>query len=67
MGNLLFVPEAVNKKLKNKSFKDKMEILRDSDVPLDSLLKTVNKWDEAVIRERTKNLAKLCYEDIFKV
>ena len=31
MGNLLFVPEAVNKKLKNKSFKDKMEILRDSD------------------------------------
>jgi len=67
VGNLLFVPEALNKKLKNKSFKDKMEILRDSDVPLDSSLKTANKWDEAAIKERTKNLAKLCYEDIFKV
>ncbi len=67
VGNLLFVPEALNKKLKNKSFKDKIEVLRDSDVPLDNSLKTANKWDEAAIKERTKNLAKLCYEDIFKV
>lgn len=67
MGNLIFVTEKQNTALGTKKFKEKMEILRRADVPLDSYLESAEKWSNKTITERTKSLSKLCYEKIFKV
>ncbi len=65
MGNLLLTPEALNDKLANKVFGDKISILKESEVPLDEALQSATKWDDAEIIARTKHLAKRCYEKIF--
>lgn len=67
MGNLLLVDVKLNDKLGNRSFSDKIAIFVDADVPLDDLLRVAKAWDEAGIRERTKGLAELCYQKIFRV
>ncbi len=67
IGNLLLVDGKLNDKLGNKRFSDKLEILSDSDLPLDDFLRNAETWDEAAIRERTKSLAELCYQKIFRV
>ena len=67
MGNLLLVDGKLNDKLGNKPFSDKINILSDSNVPLDDFLHNAEAWDEAAIRERTKSLSELCYQKIFRV
>jgi len=67
LGNLLLVTESQNGKLGNKVFAEKMKILKASDVPLDDPLRKAKRWDDAAIEARTKSLATLCYEKIFRV
>ena len=67
MGNLLLVTEELNKNLANKAFGEKIKILKKSDVLLDDSLKNASKWDDSTIENRSKALAKLCYEKVFKV
>ena len=65
-GNLMFVHEDVNNKLKKKDFPEKKRILTSNKVPLDNVLKNSRKWNDETIKERTKHLADLCYNKIFK-
>jgi len=67
MGNLLLVPEKLNEKLGNKSFIEKRKVLSKSGVPLDPLLEGATEWDDNLVDERTKALAKLCHQRVFKV
>ena len=61
IGNLIFVDEDTNLKLKNKSFEDKIFILQQANVPLDSNLAQANKWGTKEIEDRTRALASLLY------
>jgi Protein of unknown function (DUF1524) len=65
IGNLLFVSEKLNNKLKNKSFAEKMSILKRSHVWLDEWLKKQTSWSAQQIRQRSDALAKLAYDDIW--
>lgn len=67
LGNLIFVPEDLNGKLKNKHPLDKLKTLRDSDVSLDEVLRSTDRWDDDVVRERSDMLAELCHSEVFKV
>jgi hypothetical protein len=67
MGNLILIDGKLNDKLGNKVPTEKIQMLVDADVPLDECLRNATTWDEAAIRERTKKLAELCYQKIFRV
>ena len=67
MGNLIFVPESLNEKLGSKNFNDKMKLIKKSDLPSGDYLPGVANWDKAAIEERTKLLARLCYEKILSL
>lgn len=67
IGNLLYVSDPLNAKLKNKSFQDKMKILRSSPVYLDSYLKQQHQWGKKQIQERTDFLAKIAYEKVWRI
>jgi uncharacterized protein DUF1524 len=62
VGNLIFVSESLNDKLKNKSFGDKMKILKDNNVPLDDVLKNATQWSDKDIAARTKHLSSIAYQ-----
>ena len=57
LGNLLFVPEDVNRQLGDKSFGDKLAILKKQRVPMDPFLADAKRWDERAIEQRGKLLA----------
>lgn len=67
IGNLMIVGEQVNAKLKNKSFQEKMKILRSSHVYLDDYLKHAQQWGKKQIEERTNFLAKVAYEEVWSI
>jgi len=66
-GNLLLVSPELNNKLSNKSFSDKKNILTKNKYYIDEVLKTAKVWGQKEINNRTKWLAKLAYEDIWKI
>lgn len=61
LGNLLFVPEELNGKLKNKEFADKIRTLKAAKVPLDTVLDAATEWGNKQIDDRTKALSSLVY------
>jgi hypothetical protein len=67
IGNLVFVSEELNVKLKNKAFSDKKAIIIKAGVPLDSVLTKANKWTAKEIEERSRLLAEVAYGPIWKV
>jgi hypothetical protein len=67
LGNLLFVSEELNKKLKNKAFKEKKKILVDAGIRLDPVLENATSWNDDEIDDRTENLGELAYNDIWRV
>ncbi len=67
IGNLIYANDTINAKLSNKSFTEKKNILLKSNVPIDEYLKKASKWDTKAIEERTKHLAKLAYEKIWRI
>ncbi len=62
IGNLLFVSEELNGKLKNKAFAEKKKILKGAGVPLDDVLSDADQWSSKEIDARTKHLAQLVYQ-----
>jgi hypothetical protein len=66
-GNLLFVSEDLNGKLKNKPASNKLSIIAAAKCPMDPFLAKAKKWDESAIRERTQVLAKILHQDVLRV
>jgi len=65
IGNLLLVSEELNEDLKSKPFPEKMKILRGSNMYLDDYLSKQQNWGRKQIEERTDDLAKIAYNDIW--
>jgi hypothetical protein len=67
IGNLIFVSEDTNKKLKNKDFAAKKAILDKDNVPMDSILDKAKAWTDPEITSRSNLLAKVAYKTIWKL
>ena len=67
LGNLLLLDEASNIKVGNKPFAEKKKLYNVAAVPVDSTLAAATNWTFAEIDARTKLLAKLGYEKVFRV
>jgi len=67
MGNLLFITEEINKKLKNKKFMEKKKILQKNRSYLDDYIKSKKTWTQKEIEERTLGLANLAYKKIWLI
>ena len=61
LGNLVFVSEDLNGKLKNKSFADKKTMMTNAGVPVDDIIKNANQWGDSEIKARTEALADLLH------
>lgn len=66
VGNMIFVSEELNLKLKNKGFMDKKAALVKAGVPLDPILSKATKWTSSEIAARSKALAEVCYDKMWK-
>lgn len=67
-GNLILVSEELNGKLNNKPFKEKKEILKSEKYPLfDDVFKLDDDLPPSQILERTKKLAIIAYQDIWRI
>lgn len=67
IGNLILVDHDLNNQLGNKVFSEKKRQLLDSAVYLDDMLKNTEVWGEEQIEQRTKFLARISYEEIWKL
>ena len=67
LGNLLFVPEKVNAELGQKTFAEKVKILRKHRVPMDPFLTKAAKWDQRTMERRGKFLAQVAYSQIWNI
>lgn len=68
IGNLIFVNEKINGEVGVKPFKEKLALFTArNNVYLDETLKTAKKWDYKAIANRGLNLAKVGYNDIWKL
>ncbi len=66
IGNLLLVSDELNKKLENKSFKDKKRILKEHEYKLPKSIEDASNWGVAEIKKRTDEVADLAYNSIWK-
>lgn len=67
IGNLLLVPEELNLKLKNKSFRQKKKIMSEfKGYDLEPEIEALDEWDAEAISARTARLARQAYERIWK-
>jgi hypothetical protein len=66
VGNLLLLPEQLNAKLKNKSFREKKKLLKDSGFLPDDIA-AQDQWEACNIEERTERMAKVAYEKVWKI
>ena len=67
LGNLLLVTPELNNKMGNKRFPDKKKLLIKHKYYIDEILKTATNWSSSEITNRTKWIAKLAYQDIWKI
>ena len=67
LGNLILVDQSLNTELGNKSFLDKQRILTRSKAWVDPMIANAKSWDEEDIKKRTRRLAKLAYNTIWKI
>ena len=67
LGNLLYVSEELNKKLANKKFADKKQILKNAGLKLDPVLAKASTWNRKAIQEREQYLAELAYNKIWRL
>jgi hypothetical protein len=63
----VLVDEKLNKKLGNKSFGQKMSILKQSPVWLDDFLRKQSSWNAAKIRDRSHEFAKMAFNKVWRV
>ena len=67
LGNLILVSNKLNEKLKNKSFKEKIAIIKKSGINLPPELVSTTDWTDAKIIDRTKKMAHKAYNEIWKI
>ena len=67
IGNLVFIPEGLNGKLKNLDPKKKLQALKTEDLPLDSVLQGATNWGTAEIEARTRVISSMLRETILSV
>ena len=67
VGNLVLVSRNLNRRLANKPFAAKMDMLREAGVWLDDELSAAEDWGEPEIEQRTKALAKLAYDSVWRL
>ena len=65
IGNLIFVSEDLNGKLKNKSFAEKKVLLKKAGVPLDAVLSKAKVWTAVEIAARRDALAEIAFHKIW--
>jgi hypothetical protein len=66
LGNLIFVDAETNDKLANKDIAAKLKVLGKTNVYLDPSIRKCKAWSDDEIEERTRDLAKLAYEKVWK-
>lgn len=66
IGNLILATDGINNKLAAKPFLEKLTILRNNNVPMDIHLSESTNWNDDNIVMRSKKLAKLTYEKVFR-
>jgi len=67
VGNLILVTQELNDHLANKPFGEKITLMKQAGVPMDDYLAQASTWEDTQIEERTKHLAQIAYEDVFRV
>jgi hypothetical protein len=67
LGNLILVSEDLNRKLKNKPFKDKKLILQNEGYDLFPDVLQLEEINPAIIEERTKEMATKAYNSVWKI
>jgi hypothetical protein len=70
LGNLIYVPKALNQKLGTKTFAAKREILQDAadnGLWVDPFILNASNWTATEINERTRELAKVSYEKVWSL
>jgi hypothetical protein len=68
IGNLILVTQEINNKLANKSFDEKRKILESCSVWLDDVVsKADKKWGVRQIQKRSELLAKIAYEQVWRL
>jgi uncharacterized protein with ParB-like and HNH nuclease domain len=67
IGNLIWVSEKLNGELGNKPFAEKLRILQESSVWVDSFLKKQSRWTPTEIRKRSDFLAKTAYDKVWNL
>ncbi len=66
-GNLILVTDELNTKLKNKSFKQKKNILIDAGYRLDSDIQSATDWTANDIEARTLRMADEAYNSVWRI
>ena len=67
IGNLILIDEKTNNNLGNKPFSAKKTVLQKASIHIDDVLKNAADWTTAEIEQRTINLAKVAYNNVFKI
>jgi hypothetical protein len=67
LGNLVFVDAETNNKLANKDFAAKLRVLEKTSVYLDDKIRKCSSWSDKEIEGRTKALAKLAYDKVWRL
>lgn len=67
IGNLLLVTEELNQQLADKPFGSKQQIFRTRGVPVEQEILNASVWDSTEIEKRTKRLARLAYNDVWRL
>ena len=67
IGNLILVDQALNNELANKTFADKVKILKNAQVWVDPVILKARAWGAAEIKARTKELAEDAYNHVWSL
>ena len=67
IGNLILVNQAMNNDLANKSFLDKVQILKNAKVWVDPVILNAKNWGPAEIESRTKLLAQDAHKNVWSL
>jgi uncharacterized protein with ParB-like and HNH nuclease domain len=67
LGNLILIPQELNGELGDKEFLDKRGVLEQNGVFLDEKVREASTWEREQIEDRTKWMAKLAYDKIWKI
>lgn len=68
IGNLILINESINGKVSDKEFKDKQEYVSSkNNVYMDTFLEKAESWNDQAIADRGLFLAKIGYEEIWKI